>query len=417
MNRSVLRNVSPHSWDNRMKWGTFVLCALILTVSFVSRPPGIGYDGRQYLTYAENLLSTGMLTFDGVAPSCGRAPGYPAFLAGVVWLTGGIDWVYPIQMALLLIALWIVSRSFAERLHPRAAMLLLVLLVSVWPLHRLAMALMTEPLFMALTSGGLFLLGWNLRTGNRTALIAAGVVLGLSSYVRPVNLLAPLFLGVFLLWCRQLSWRRAATLVVVSATVVLPWTARNYVTFDRLLPMASNFGSLYYMTDSEVFWPVLLRSGGYSHTLPVYEEIVGDEFELGLEANDRYAAYARRNIARDPLGFLARCSFKTLFVWSYFPGSKGLLQTNRFLFGVGVIVQWIFLALAYLGLRLMRRHRWGVAHVIGGYAVYTIGALFPFYAESRFLLPVYIWLVGAVWYWVVHRFFPAFAFQAGDAPQ
>jgi hypothetical protein len=389
--------------DRRGEWLAIAVTAAVLYVSYLIARPGIGYDGEQYLTYARNLLSTGMFTFDGVTPSCGRAPGYPFFLAAILWVTGGISWVYPVQMALLLVSYWLMARALAPYLPPMASAVLLVVFAILWPLHRLGMALMSEPLFMALTALSIFLLHRYFVRKQWPALASAGLVLGLSAYIRPVNLLAAVFLGAFLLWRRRLSWRGAVLLIVAGVLAVAPWTYRNWVVFHRLVPMAAHHGSLYYMTDGEVFWPVLLHSAGYSHTLPIYREIVGDDLELDWQANERYWAYARRNIARDPIGFVGRCFAKTIFVWGYLPGTKGWIFTRPWLFAAGAILQWTFLVFAFRGLVLLRGRSPGLSDTILGYTVYTALILFPFYAESRFLLPVYTWLFGTAWLWLVLR--------------
>ena len=82
-----------------LKWQTVgvIIAAAILTLSYFWSPTTIGYDGEQYITYARNLLSTSSFTYDGIEPSCGRAPGYPAFLALFLYLFGNVDWVYPIE--------------------------------------------------------------------------------------------------------------------------------------------------------------------------------------------------------------------------------------------------------------------------------------------------------------------------------
>ncbi|MBI3873345.1 MAG: hypothetical protein HY304_09760 [candidate division Zixibacteria bacterium] len=397
------------------RWTRVALCAgaIILAAGYLLRTPAIGYDGEQYLTYARHLLATGTFTFDGVHASCGRAPGYPAFLAAFLWSTGGISWVYPVQAALLFLSFWFTTRAFAPYLSASATAGLLVLLTLVWPLHGLAMLLATEPLFMALTSLALWLLQRHLVRGDGAALVGSGLAFGLSAYVRPVNLLAAAFLGFFLIWRRRLSWRRAAVLAGVGLITVAPWTIRNLVVFDRFVPMAAHHGSIYYMTDSELFWPVLLRSAGYTHTLPIYREIVGDDLETDWQANERYLAYAWKNIERDPFGFVGRCLIKTVFVWSYLPGSKGWIFGQPVLFFAGILLQCAFLIISWKGLIALRRRRSDLSDVIVGFALYTTIVLFPFYSESRFLLPVYIWLLGTAWYWVQQRFSLRMPFSGG----
>jgi hypothetical protein len=280
---------------------------------------------------------------------------------------------------------------------------LLAGLTAVWPLHALAMALNSEPLFIASTAASLLLLIRSCENGSRTALIAAGLGLGLSAYIRPVNALATLILGCFLLWKRHLTWKRACLFAVTGIITLMPWTIRNARQFHRLIPVAAHFGSIYYITHPQVFYPIMLRSAGSSHTMPVHHDIVGNDLELDLEANTRYWDRSRENIQRDPLGFLWRCLVKTVFVWSYLPGTKDWIYSKTWLFGLGIAVQWTFLLISWSGWRRLRRCSPALANTTLGYAGYTAVILFPFYAESRFLLPVYIWLFALAWYWTYQQ--------------
>ena len=381
----------------------FGLCLILLTIFYLTHSPAVGYDGVQYLVYAKNLLNSGQFTFDGVNPSCGRAPGYPLLLTAILWMTGGIALLYPLQLLLLFAACWCVCAILAPHMQPRWALGLLVALTALWPLHTLAMDVKSESLFIALTAASVLLLSRGIERGSKWNLVFAGLGFGLSAYVRPVNIFASIFLAVYFLWRGHIKWRRAALLVVVSWLPLLPWTIRNALEFGRFVPVAAHIGSFYYMTDPDVFWPVLLHSAGYSHTTSIHREIVGSDLELDVDANKRYLERGLANIRRDPLGFVLRCSMKTVFVWSYLPGTKELYFDKPWLFALGVVIQWTFLVCAFAGWRILRNKSPATAGATLGYALYTIAALLPFYAESRFLLPVYIWLFGLSWYWLYVR--------------
>lgn len=402
---NVPRFLKDNLVSNKWRWMSIIASALVLYSSYSISEPSIGYDGAQYLKYAENLISKSAFTFDGVNASCGRAPGYPTFIAAFLLTFHGIEWVYPVQFLFLLAAYILVAWAY-ESQALRAGLTLLLLTV-IWPMHRLSASLLTEPMFIAMTCLGLFLILRHIRSGKLAPLVVAGLMLGLSALVRPVNLLAAPFLALVLIWRRKLSLGRGALLAVVGILVIVPWTVRNWIQFDRIVPIASHHGSIYYMTDEKVFWGVLFRSAGSTHSLPVYQEIVGDDLELDWEANQRYWQRARENIARDPFGFLGRCTAKTVFIWSYLPGTKGWLFTAWPLFAVGVGIQFGFLYAASRGLRSMANSDSTLPLIVIGYAIYTTGVLFPFYAESRMLLPVYVWLFGAASHWILIRVVPS----------
>ncbi|MBI5869086.1 MAG: hypothetical protein HZB43_12510 [candidate division Zixibacteria bacterium] len=376
------------------------LCLVLLLSSLLVGKPGIGYDGDQYLVYARNLLATGQFTFDGVNASCGRAPGYPLVLALILLTTKGIAILYPLQLLLLLASYWCVYRVVAPLAPGRWGLGLLITLAALWPLHSLAMDVIAEPLFMAITCGSLLLLVRGLQRQSSWFLFFASLVMGISALVRPVNVFASIIIAAFCLWRGHLNWRRALLFAVVAWLPLLPWTWRNARQFGQFVPVAAHVGSFYYMTDAEVFWPVLLHSAGYTHSLPIHKQIVGSDLELDFAANQRYWQRGMANIRHDPLGFLKRCVLKTVFVWSYLPGTKKWVFTAPWLFAAGVVVQWTFLLAAWMGWRLFRKAQTAAADAVISYPLYTILALFPFYAESRFLLPVYIWLFGFAWIWL-----------------
>jgi hypothetical protein len=371
---------------------TCFACVLYLVIAFAIYSPEEGYDGAQYLRYAENLIKLHQFTYDGINPSCGRTPGYPVFLALFLWLFGSIAPVYFIQLMLMFTACFLLFRVYRGVLPLGWRLGLLFVLSACWPLTRLGMALYSEPLFMALTTGGLVALALYLRQRRGIYLLAFGVLLTLSAYVRPVTMPFVFVACVVLLSVRLLRWAHAIKLVIVSAALLAPWTYRNWVEFDDFIPLAANYGSIYYMTDQTAFEAVLYGSASASHGLPAYAEIVGNDFELDYPANQRYLQRAKENISRDPLGFIRRCCLKTLFVWTYLPGTKRYLDSRPFLFFAGVALQLAFLALAWKGfLLLWQKSRWlawpGVL-----FTIYHMMALFPFYAESRFLIPVYLFL-------------------------
>ena len=302
---------------------------------------------------------------------------------------------------MLLIAYGFVALAVSTRTRMRA--LLIVLLALLLPLHRLALGIFSEPLFLMLTSAGVYSLMCYSKGSSSKPLYIAGLLLGASALVRPVNLLAVAFLVSVLLWKRKIAIRQAVLTTIVSALVVTPWTVRNWIVFDKLVPIAAHHGSIYYMTDAEVFWPALLYSAGYTHSLPVHRKIVGDDLELDLKANERYWQRARDNIKADPMGFFGRCVMKTIFIWTYLPGTKGLIFDKPWLFALGALVQLLFLYTSARWIWERLRADAPVAWIVFGYAVYSILILFPFYAESRMLLPVYIWLFGGAANWVLER--------------
>jgi hypothetical protein len=105
--------------------------------------------------------------------------------------------------------------------------------------------LMSESLFVFLVALALLLAyaAGDAPTGWR--FVALGVVLGLATLTRAEAIVLAAFLVVPLAWrLRDVSfWRRVGTgvlVLAVAAVVVLPWSIRNYRTFDELVPVSNS---------------------------------------------------------------------------------------------------------------------------------------------------------------------------------
>ena len=85
------------------------------------------------------------------------------------------------------------------------------------------------------------------KAGHRPRLwliVAAGVMLGLSCWLRANGLLLAAFFAaaIFLLFDRQRRLRYALTLAGATALVIAPITIRNYVVFGRFIPLSLGAG-------------------------------------------------------------------------------------------------------------------------------------------------------------------------------
>ena len=94
----------------------------------------------------------------------------------------------------------------------------------------LGTTLLSEPLFVALMLAALL-------AGHRRWLVTAGVLLGLAALTRPNGILLLLPLALL-----AGTWRRAVALAAIAALTIAPWTIRNYVVTDHLVPVATNTG-------------------------------------------------------------------------------------------------------------------------------------------------------------------------------
>jgi 4-amino-4-deoxy-L-arabinose transferase-like glycosyltransferase len=265
--------------SRRVIWAA-TLGGLVLRMMF-----GLGYwtgkplthDEREYLLLASNVAAGrgfGYSLPDGsAAPGehFGRAPLYPLMIAGVLAVTdpGPAAWeslVDPIRSAahpslpLLKILqamlgaamIWLIALLADRAGGPRAARAAAIVAAIYPPLVWIPAYVFSETLYAWLAWASVWVLSCAVpaRTSRTDACddrlsawwlaLVAGALAGLSILTRPAVLA---FLPLAVLW---LGWRRAglacAGLIVGTALVVAPWTARNVATYGRFVLVASEGG-------------------------------------------------------------------------------------------------------------------------------------------------------------------------------
>ncbi len=377
-------------------WGIVVVVCLLavhMVAGVLASSPGVGYDGAEYIRLGENLLAHGRFTYDGVNPVAGKPPGFPWLIAGYEKLTGGLDGFIYVQLLLLFSTYLIVATISRRFLGASWSLGLLGLLVLADPLRDLARLMLAEPLFLLLLSGGLLALVRMLETKRMMLCVVSGLLLGMSSYVRPVNFFWPLALLLLPFLFHGVRWRHVIAVAAISILATAPWLVRNERDFGRFVPMVANWGPLYYMTDSTLWEQHMLHGREAIINSQPFQEAMAGEFEFNWGPNERYRQMALRNLETDKGIYLWRCARQAFFVWSFIPGTKGARDDNPPLFFTGRILMLAFYVLVVLGaVRSWHEHS-AAGLIMVLYAAYTAVLLFPVHTESRYLLPAYLLLL------------------------
>jgi 4-amino-4-deoxy-L-arabinose transferase-like glycosyltransferase len=177
-----------------------------------------------------------------------RAPLYPLFLAGSLWLAGGDLRAAALPNIALSAATVALYYALARELGGtrRAAALAALTGGTLFTLATFASLYMAETLFGFLFAAGLLLLLRWRRSGQTAALAAAGALIGLATLTRSATLA---FLPVVALWIfanaeresRSAIWwsRRAINacclFTLTCSAVILPWTLRNCAVYGRCI--------------------------------------------------------------------------------------------------------------------------------------------------------------------------------------
>ncbi|MBL8779161.1 MAG: glycosyltransferase family 39 protein [Acidimicrobiales bacterium] len=225
--------------------------ALVIRLVVASRLATVrGFqDGDQgdYQLLAFNLIGgNGYRTSGGL--TAWRSPGYPVFLAFVIRaghalpFEASIRGIVGVAQAFVGAGTVLLTGLLGRRLgRPKAGMVAAAVL-AVWPSVVLLTAMvLTETLFTFLLVAAVLVAVWDEDPGRRRCL-AAGVLLGAATLVRPAALPVAVVLVGWLIvrfatpGARRVGLRRAGTLVAGIAVVLAPWVFRNYLDLGAFVP-------------------------------------------------------------------------------------------------------------------------------------------------------------------------------------
>ncbi len=242
--------------------GRIGLAALIATLllglglradyAWESRAPV--YDAVAYAKVAERLSEGDGFDLgkNATQPASNYSPGLPLLVAGVYEVTGGEHERFA-RLALALIGALAILFAYliGRRLSGPVAGLIGAGAVAIYPafLEYQGM-LMGEPLAATLLSGAVLAMLWAGGNQNRPPArwLVPGILLGALALFRPEYLGISLVLAVVVLAWNREAWRggavNAAVLLGGVALVVAPWTVRNAIVLDRLVPVSTGGGQV-----------------------------------------------------------------------------------------------------------------------------------------------------------------------------
>lgn len=359
-------------------------------------------DEREYYSAAAILADgRGLAYFDQSIWL--RPPLYIAGLAVLFRLFGtGMVAVGVVQVALSLatiVLVYLLSRLWhGPRAMARVAATLCALYL---PFAVYARLLLSETVFTFLIVLAFVALARHARTGGWATLAVAGAAFGCAILTRGIAL--P-FLAAIPLWAlalrannRGLTWRamiiRSAVVIGTAALIIAPWTARNALAYDRLIPVDT--------TGGYNFWLGALQGQNVGQIDATLREIPNH--------GDRQAVAWVRGwevVRADPFGYLGKSAREAIDLWRINFGAFERLTRG---YGLGrVPVPWLgftfalddllyltALPLAALGwLNTGRREDRRLLALWIGWNCVT-GALF--FAITRFRLPLmpFIFLLAA----------------------
>lgn len=351
-----------------------VLLALVLRLAAVALLAGSAPERndrvQRYDPIAHSLLAGEGFSRGGV-PVAVSPPVYPLFLAAIYGVFGSSAGAAGVALAVVDALTVGLVFLLARRLFGTRTAVLAGLGAAFLPYSIVQIVYGgSDILFLLLHTAFLaaFVHAW--LSARRGAFAAAGALLGLATLCRAVPLLLPALLAVLVLAAGRAPVReralRAALLAVCFAAVVSPWILRNWLVFDRFIPVQTLGGLHLFLATYD------------SDDLPRAGPREGRQVEDGVARDRRFLAAAVERIRQDPGAYLRHAGGRLVRMWSKTHSGRyegWLLAANSLL-----------LAMAAAG-AAMARQRWRLLPLLAVF-VYYVGLHTVLLAIFRYLLPV-----------------------------
>jgi len=363
--------------DPTRRWAAafVLLVALAVRVAAVAFAPDVhrgAYDKvYRYDPIALNIIKGEGFSFHGHATAY-SAPLYPLLLAGIYGAVGKSDLAAYLVLAILDAATCVIFFAVARRLLGGDVAILTAVVMVVMPYLVYSVLLGgSDTLFIFLNALFLWIVIRGIDAPSVWTFAAGGVVLGLASLARANSLLLPLFIVPILVFRRPTRRWLALTLafLLAYAASLTPWTVRNYLVFDRFVPVQT-LGGVHLLRAApraNEHWSPTARDEGSS------VEVDRADYDAGFYGK------ALQRILSDPLTYLKSCATRLRLLWY-------VTQSQRFQAFI-TIANPILLALAACGVVLARRQWRGLLPLYAIVGYYNIVQC-AFVASFRYLLPI-----------------------------
>jgi 4-amino-4-deoxy-L-arabinose transferase-like glycosyltransferase len=250
--------------------------------------------------YAQNLAKLHMYSRDGINPTAFHPPGYPLFLGLIVSLGFGITTARLLNFAAMYISLLCLYYLLENRTHKLASLLAVLLAMGYLVLFYTAGTLYPQ------TFGTLFfmmaiLFYWQQPFSYRYAILA-GISMGIAILTIPTFLFVPFFLILFSILSRKDALTKLGLFLLVVFLVILTWTVRNYLVFNRFEVISSNFGTNFLIGNNPATTPNNGPSAytGVTHIVETADQLGLDEFQR----DEFYTEQALDLIQQNPKHYL-----------------------------------------------------------------------------------------------------------------
>lgn len=417
------------------------LCALVISVGFVFFAPGpIQKDASEYDRLARSIVAGQGFSLDGQHPSMVREPGYPLMRAGIYALGGGTRSILWAQALLAALTIYLVGRSFQD-MHPVYGKYAGWASLFSYSFFSFSGRHLAEILVGFLCSA--LLCCWTRLRTNKRLRWAIPFLAAALCMTRFTFLYLSLLSLIVCFWgeskdaySKRFKELIAALLLFIGC--ILPWMWRNHTLFGTWA-FTNRAGIQVYARAWKAAQPVQELVGTYISVLvgrvaavkagftPIIDQqwlATAQRFNLATE-HTGYAGADRelkqegmRQIVSSPRTFLTFLAWSPLEMLRLFaltsPRAWDFSIENMFypqvqagsysiVHGMIAFVAQLLQLLWWAGLVGIlfvgfRREKWG--WIPGWLILTTVLTYLPFDAIVRYAIPLYPWIMAAIWYLV-----------------
>jgi 4-amino-4-deoxy-L-arabinose transferase-like glycosyltransferase len=315
-------------------------------------------DAALYYRIARNVAAGKGFSLDGTHPYTGVPPVFSTLLG--MWFRSAGDSVIVATVFQSLVHAFAAAASFllfrAMPCGPRLSFVL-ALVVALQPilLTRVAFILMEPTLLLFTTSALLATVTW-LRGQTVRWGCASGFLWGIAALAKPVTLFVLPLAFVYRMACGRegirAALRQAVFFSLLFLAVLAPWTARNYVRFQRLIPVSDQVGGALWEWHASRATP----EGAIAERAYAAErDREGDSWDRRIEAflrksKARLGNFPVDQVARNAIDFASPARD-----WWWERGRYGPGDAREWYWAVhDVFHRFLFLVLLYLVFRTVR---------------------------------------------------------------
>ena len=250
-------------------------------------------------------------------------------------------------------------------------------------------SLMSEPLYVALVTGSVLLAYSTLAAPTWPRFVGLAVLAGAATLTRSEGILVVGAIVVVTLWRAPLDRGHVLKFCAISAAtflvVLAPWTIRNVLNFDEVVPLSTNSGSLVEGANCPSTYSGRLL-GAWDYRCLTTVKQLGADPAVAATSLRRGGRYALDNVARWPLVGAARV-LRTWGAWD--PVAQADLEAVETRNSHWQLAGWFYgvvsIAAGVVGLVVLVRRRTTVALLVTVIIAVTVSALLS-WGNQRFRL-------------------------------